>query len=189
MNRNPQSTGVYDAGGFARNLDLVGGWYDKTVNLASYYTNTLTVGIDSTNAPEITVGTANYDSVCWNPDDLPLAILTSGSLMTGLAAQKAVLPAKSGNVWNYAVTNAMGLTIGLMRPTGVFKGSFKAWFDYGTTVHTSKKIAFEGILTPERADKTDGVEGRGFYLWSDKATTPVTYTYKSSYDFVIQDGP
>lgn len=87
-----------------------------------------------------------------------------------------------------------------MRATGIFKGSFKAWFDYGTT-HTSRSLAYEGVLTPERVDMNDGVEGRGYFLWADKSSydsgkvdkygepimTP--YSFNVSYDFLLLDNP
>jgi threonine synthase len=58
-------------------------------------------------------------------------------------------------------------------------------------VEGSKTIAFEGILTPERDDKDDGIEGRGFYLWPDKRMVPDTgrpYPFKWSCNFVIPSG-
>ena len=111
--------------------------------------------------------------------------------MTGyLAAPKANLPPiKVDDVWNYNAENTAGLTIGFTRATGIFKGSFKVWFEYVNT-HMSKSIAYEGVLLPEREDKADGIEGRGFFLWADKALNPQgkTYPFNWSYDFVIQSG-
>ena len=72
----------------------------------------------------------------------------------------------------------------------MFKGSFKAWFDYAAT-HTSKAIAFEGVLTPGSESMEDGVAGRGFFLWADKglyesaAHETVTYPFSWSYDLKI----
>ena len=54
--------------------------------------------------------------------------------------------------------------------------------------HTSKSLAFEGALTPVRENPDDGVAGRGFFLWADKAVLPgtaKTYAFKWSYDFKI----
>lgn len=55
----------------------------------------------------------------------------------------------------------------------------------------SRAIAYEGILTPERADPNDGIAGRGFFLWADKGqylnannkATP--YSFNWSYDLKI----
>ena len=110
--------------------------------------------------------------------------------MTGLsapAAGKPVDPDKDG-VWDYGPANAVGLKITLTRATGIFKGSFNAWFDYPVKKHVSKILAFEDALTPVRENPDDGVEGRGFFLWPDKALIPATgksYGFNWSYDFGI----
>jgi hypothetical protein len=52
--------------------------------------------------------------------------------------------------------------------------------------HVSKSVSYEGVLTPEREDKADGVEGRGYFLWPDKAVPPLPakpYGFNWSYDF------
>ncbi len=197
-NRSPQATQSYGSG-FFRELDLTGGWYDTVGNLYMYYTGgTLSVGTDGAAPdPDLLVGTNRYTSVCWNPAGLGLTVATNRlGVMTGLAAPKVGVPVDpdKDRVWDYGSTNTVGLTVALTRATGVFKGSFKAWFDYGTT-HTSKTIAYEGALTPERSDAPDGVAGRGFFLWADKASypgpqgLPVSYAFNMSYDFLLLTAP
>ena len=187
-----QATEVYGAG-FARGLWLDGGWYSKTDNLYTYYVDKdLAVGTD-TNAPApvLTVGTNRYESIWWNPAGVALTPVLNGSgVMTGLAAPKAgtpVDPEKDG-VWDYSAENTVGLKVALTVATGVFKGSFKAWFDYPVKKHTSRTVSFEGVVTPEREDRADGIEGRGYFLWPDKAPVPstaTTYPFKWSYDFLL----
>jgi hypothetical protein len=195
-NRNPLATSVYDNDGFVRDLGLSGGWYDKTGNLYDYYQNkALTVAVDPGAAdPVLTVGVNHYMSDWWDFSGISLETVRNRlGVMTSLSAPKANLPVKVTGVWNYSAENTVGLTTGLNRATGIFKGSFKAWFDYAKT-HTSKSIAYEGVLTPEREDKEDGVEGRGFFLWADKSSyvnplgRTVTYPFNWSYDFIIQSG-
>jgi hypothetical protein len=44
------------------------------------------------------------------------------------------------------------------------------------------------VLTPVRENPDDGVEGRGYFLWPDKAVPPLpvkSYSFKWSYDFRI----
>jgi hypothetical protein len=48
----------------------------------------------------------------------------------------------------------------------------------------------ESVMIPDSEDKKDGNEGRGFYLWADKAQylkqgKTVTYPFNWSYDFLI----
>ena len=193
---NPMATSDYYAGGFSRDLGLTGGWYDTLGNLYGYYSNrVMTVGTDGAPVPELLVGTNLYTSAWWNPDGITLTVVTNRlGVMTGFSAPKPGTPVKVGaNVYDYTnPTNAVGLTIALTRATGVFTNSFKAWFDYGTT-HTSKLISYEGVLTPERENKDDGIAGRGFFLWADTGQylgplgKPVPYSFSWSYDLKIQD--
>jgi hypothetical protein len=196
--RSPLATGNYAAGGFSRSLGLSGGWYDTVGNLYRYYAGReLAAGTDSgAPVPELTVGTNRYDSAWWRPDGLALTVATNKlGVMTGLTVPKAGVPVRVADGYDYeSVTNAAGLTVSLTRATGVFKGAFKAWFDYGST-HTSKSVAYEGILTPVRGDASDGVAGRGFFLWADAATylnpqnKPVPYSFNGSYDFLLLTDP
>jgi uncharacterized repeat protein (TIGR02543 family) len=191
--RNPAATQDYGLG-FGRELGLSGGWYDTVGNLYRYYrSGVLQACADAAApAPEIWVGTNRYGSVCWDLDGLVVTALTNKfGGMTGLAAPKAGTPVKVGVAYDYEqTTNAVGLTVGLTRATGVLKGSFKAWFDYAA-VHTAKTINYEGVLMPERENKDSGIEGRGFFLWPDTAKhlnpqgKPVPYGFSWSYDFKI----
>ena len=188
--QNPRATGEYGAG-FVRELDLVGGWYDTLGNLYGYYGNRpLTISTENRPAPEVLVGTNRYDAACWNPDGLSLTVVTnSAGVMTGLAAPLASVPVKQwdGSYHYDTLTNATGLTIGVTRETGLFKGSFKAWFDYGTT-HISKPIAYEGVLASGGDNNWDRIVGRGFFLWAETASAPLPispFNFNGSYDLQI----
>lgn len=194
---NPFATGDYDAGGFARTLRLSGGWYDKVGNLYAYYAGkALSVGVGETAAtPVFNVSTGRYESVCWNPDGLSLSVATNAlGVMTGIKAPAAGAPVYSGGAWTYGAENAMGLSLTLVRATGLFSGTFKAWYDYGT-VHTYRLLSVLGAITPVRELPGDGAEGRGFFLSADKAfylnpaKQTVPYMFNESFDFVIESAP
>jgi len=194
--RSPLATDTYGEG-FLRDVGLSGGWYDRTGNLYTYYTNkTLSVSSDpSVAAPALFVGTDRYDSTWWSPDGVGLTAVTNTTgVLTGVKAAAAGTPAYVDGEWVYdAGTNTVGLTFGLTRATGLFSGTFKAWFDYGTT-HTSKTITLQGALTPVRENMSSHEEGRGFFLSSDKsqydtALKTVLYSFSNSYDFVIESAP
>jgi len=192
--RNPQATASYGAC-FERAPGLVGGWYSTTENLYAYYAGkTLTIGVgDGAGVPDLIVATNRYESAWWSPEGLALAVATNQSgVLTGLSASAAGTPSKTEDGWVYGATgNTVGLTLKLTRATGVISGTFKAWFDYGTT-HTSKAITFQGAVTPVREDTGDGVEGRGYFLWADKASyinaqgKPTSYGINESYDFLLR---
>lgn len=191
--KNPLATSEYGAG-FARTLGLDGGWYDTVGNLYRYYEGAaLSFGTDAeSSAPMLAVGTNRYESAWWRPDNVALTVVTNRfGVLTGLSAPKVGVPVKDGGAYDYeGGTNTVGLSVTLARATGVFKGSFKAWFDYAST-HLSKRVAVEGVFTPERNDRADGVEGRGFFLWADTgrylnpAGKSVSYGYNGSYDLLI----
>jgi formylglycine-generating enzyme required for sulfatase activity len=142
----------------------------------------------------------------------PLTPLTS--VGTGLAAPRVDTPTRSGMTgpYNYAVdtpadgqTNTCGLTFNFARATGLFSGSFKAWYDYASVLdettgtelwtHTYKTMSFEGVLTPVREEGE--AEGRGFFLspdrgWRDSGRddaegNPILtpYTFNRSFDFLL----
>jgi hypothetical protein len=189
---DPAATQVYGQG-FGRELDLSGGWYDTVGNLYRYYAGlTLSVGTEGAPAPELLVGTNRHASAWWDPEGIALSVVTNRlGVMTGLSAPKAGTPVKKGLEYDYeSATNAVGLTVSLTQASGVFKGSFKAWFDYAAT-HTPRTINYEGVLTPEREDAEDGVAGRGFFLWADKSQypgpqgKPVPYSFNWSYDLLL----
>ncbi len=227
--RNPQATGDYGAG-FYREIGLSGGWYDKLANLYDYYQNGLFV--DGVAAPELAVSVRYTDwneagtrKVSWSetewiegadgasPNGLVLAVTPATGVGTGFAAPRADTPLKlPDGSYDYGVdpngdgqSNTAGLTFRFTRATGLFSGSFKAWYDYvsaydvttdrETLKHLSKTVKFEGVLTPYR-DGGDAA-GSGFFLWGgknaydtgrvDRNGNPVmkTYKYNDSYDLLL----
>ena len=190
---NPKATGIY-GDGFSRSLWLTGGWYNRNDTLYAYYAGkTLTGGADShASPPKVTVGTNTFSSVWWNPTGIAVSVVTNKlGIMTGLAGPQPVSPVRQADgSYDYTAGNTVGLKIRLTRETGLFKGSFKVWFDYQAKP-TAKNVLFSGVLTPERDDSDDGVEGRGFFLWTDKGEymseggKKMTYSFNRSYDLFL----
>jgi len=193
-NQSPLATATY-GDGFSREPKIAGGWYDKTGNLYAYYANKdLSVGMEpGADAPVLTVGTNRYESAWWSPDGLSLfAVTNTAGTLTGIKAPAAASPVYADGAWAYGnAENTVGLTFALTRATGIFSGSSKAWFDYAAT-HTSKPVAYQGVITPVREYMDDGVGGRGFFLWADKGqyqnaqNRTTSYSFNWSYDFVIE---
>ncbi len=222
---NPQATQLYGLG-FSRDLDLSGGWYDKLINLRTYYEKGLTVGAvalpemttlvkitdwDETGTRKITrTEPMNCGAADASPNGVVLSVTPATGIGAGFAVPRADTPIRNIETGEYdytadstgdGVSNTGALTVNFTRATGLFKGSFKAWYDYvsaedrttgGVTLtHTSKSVAFEGVLTPERANRSDGVGGRGFFLWANKGEyltpqgKPVPYSFSWSYDLSL----
>ncbi len=225
QNLNPLSTGDYEAGGFSRDLGLQGGVYNTLINLRSYYANGLSVG--GVNLPSLTAVTKFTDvkelgtgKITWaetnliaaadgaSPNGLALGITPAMGAGTGLLAPRADTPVRDAESGEYDYTvdttgdglvNTSGLTLTFTRATGLFKGSFKTWYDYAsaqdytlervTLMHAQKSILYEGALTPVR--ESGDADGRGFFLWADTsryvnpAGKSVSYNFNWSYDFLL----
>jgi len=220
---NPQATGEYGAG-FAHELGISGGWYNSVINLRDYYGNGLTVGgvdlprlaatvkvtdWDDTSTRKVTQSVTDVFDAAGDasPNGVVLGVTPATGAGTGLSAPKSDAPVKDTETGAYiyadttgdGVNNTSGLTLRFTRATGLFTGTFKAWYDYvsasdltvdtETWTHTSKSVTYQGALTPVR-DSGDA-EGRGFFLWADKgayentAGKTVTYGFNASYDFLL----
>jgi hypothetical protein len=232
--RSPQATRFYGTG-FARTLALSGGWYNALINLRTFYEHGLSVGgvtlpvlnalvkntewRDETHTGKMTETVELPMSAVEDatPNGLVLGVTPATpatSVGTGLAAPRADTPRREGLSASYdytvdttgdGVANMSGLTFTYLRATGLFSGSFKAWYDYAsvldattgveTWTHTSKTFSFAGVLTPVREE--GDTEGRGFFLSAEKGwfdsgrddpnglpiMTP--FTYNGSYDFLL----
>ena len=192
--RNPRATGEHGVG-FVRELGLVGGWYDLLGNLYAYYADrALETGTsDHARVPELIVGSNAYPAVWWDPAGLTLRVLTNRyGVMTGLAAPAWGAPIGTNAGYDYQTpTNAVRLALSWVRATGAFRGTFRAWFDYGRT-HTYRNVGYSGLMLPGREHPDDGLEGRGFFRWQDRSYYLNRYNRISSYlfywshDFVIR---
>ena len=148
-----------------------------------------------------------------SPNGLALSVTPALGSGIGLAGPKAPTLVKStdpdtGEIsYNYEATNSVGLTVAFTRATGLFKGAFNVYYDYvsaddlvsgkQTWLHTVKKASYEGLLTPVREDTSDGVAGRGFFIWPDKSSYDtgrvnsfgdpimVPFAFNGSYDFLL----
>ncbi len=192
-NRNPKATPRFGEG-FERHLALTGGWYAKDGEIGAHYAGrTLTAEADADAVPPVLATGGSRDSAaCWDPSGIVLTPTLRGSAMTGLAAPPPAKPTDpDGNgVWDYGAVNTTGMKISLTRATGLFKGSSLVWFDTAARRHLSKRVTFQGVLTPAREVPEDGIAGRGFFLWPVTAAiadSAVTYTCKESYDFRIRE--
>jgi hypothetical protein len=149
------------------------------------------------------------DATSMSPDGLPITVTPATGIGTGLAAPKPGAPVKFTDPdtrewwYDYDAENSCGLTLSVDRKTGKFKGSFNIYYDYisaenwvngvQTSTHLTKKVSFEGVLTPVRPAGDDGIAGCGFYLLPDKATyfnqadKEIIYSFTGSHDFQLLD--
>jgi hypothetical protein len=198
VNRNPQATAEYGAG-FTRTTGLTGGWYDRIGNLSEAYRGkALSLATDN-GAPEplLQSEATEYYVYWWRPDEVPI---TANFNRRGEMTMTAPAPTPLWTADGAFGSNPLRLAIALNRSTGVFKGSFTPWFctdvEFESATFLSKKGPFEGVLLPGRADASDGVEGRGSFLWSggrgrrmSAAGRESAYAVTESYDLRLLSQP
>ena len=183
--------------GFDRLLGVTGAWYNKLGALASYYT-TMAFAADlpilyATIREKEDGKTTSYveeidaaEPDCWSS----LTVSVNGTRFV-VDQGPATRPVLEDGDWYYEGANDAALTYAFTQATGLFKGSFAAWYDYvsavdwdldkETVAHLSKTFAFEGI-----AVQGDDVLMRGFFLneaigtYEDAAGNEKTFKYKQS---------
>lgn len=149
VNAKATSAGV----GFESNLEVVGGYYDKVLNLQAYYLGyTLTAGVDEALLPEAL--DATYTSLIYYPSD-------SASYMPVTVAMNTMLTDKRVLVKNPTATtlndftrsvNPSNLSIKFTQATGLFTGTFGLWYEgvnatTGGAVQKELPVSFAGVLT------------------------------------------
>ena len=192
-NKDPQAT-ANSGYGFYRETGFYGGRYNTTENLYAYYADkNLTAGVNpDVSTPALEVDGVRYGPVKWGPEGVKLTpVFDSYGAMSGLAAPPVGTPVdpERDGVWDYSEENTVGLKFSLKRATGLFKGYFKAWYDYPVKKHSSASFPFEGVLLLNAPSHEVGILGRGFFLLPDKAMNYATgkeYRFKWSYDFLLK---
>ena len=103
-----------------------------------------------------------------------------------MAAPAATAPVRQGDgSYLYEGSNDSGLRLSYAVGTGVFKGTFKLYYDYMTTSvwHRTVTVSFEGVLTPisGACSTADPLPlGHGFFLVPDN-NEAAGYMFKRSY--------
>ena len=198
-NYSPTATDLYEEG-WQRYFSITAAPYDKSMSLfdlgfgaaqfATYWPalqfKFKETDFDETNRKATTTWWDQTSS-----SEPPIAPVFANSAGTGFAVGKATKPVKEDGDWIYEGVNDGALTLSWDRTTGVFKGTYTFWFDYisasdytayrDTSVHTSKKVNFEGIIVPGQT------LARGFFVWDsigeyedEKTEKLKTYNYKQS---------
>ena len=198
----PNATEIYGEG-FDYSVSLTGAWYNKLGALSDYYTQmafsaelpSYWAKIQETDED----GTVSYmeEEIAVEPDcwaELTVSVLGNRFVVDQGAVTK---PRQEDGEWVYDGRNDVGLSFAFTQATGIFKGSFLAWYDYigkmdwvkdrETAVHMSKTVSFEGV-----AVQGASVLMRGFFVsdatstYEDAAGNEKSYTYKKSMPVVFE---
>jgi hypothetical protein len=198
---DPFSVPSYDEAnpGFESTVAAVGGWYNTTENLKSYYAGkTLFVddlseppGLDYTLTTLDAEGTTRSDETAlatsWQAvsNSLPVSVKANGSGFTVAAADLKLLGSGEDGepLYNYdSAVNPNGLKLSFNRTTGLMSGTFNVYYDYVvkddmrtdteklTWAHTQKTATYASILMLEQADQTSGLVSCGYYQFPESVT-------------------
>ena len=148
---NPRSTG--DEGvGFVRALSAQGALYRKTLSLTATYGSELSLAFA---APDKELNGKLVEPVALTNDQLVVTVDAKDAKYVALKATKPVKNA--AGQWEYGGKNDSALTFTFTKSTGMFKGTFVAWYDDGS-IHKSQKFSFAGLAVQ------DGGDWVGYYL-------------------------
>lgn len=164
----PFSVSTYDSAepGFESSVMAVGGWYDKTENLATHYQNqTLTVG-DLAEPPELdyTLSLKTLDdtgrvvteqlaetaaSSSWQATSNALVVNPTangaGFTVAGADLKLQGVDESGAPVYNYdTAVNPNGLSVQFSRATGVMAGKFNIYYDYPAAIDATGE---ESVVT------------------------------------------
>ncbi|MGN0852465.1 MAG: hypothetical protein ACI4Q3_03715, partial [Kiritimatiellia bacterium] len=183
--------------GFDRTLSVTGAWYNRLGALSDYY-GTLAFNAELptywATIREIEDGKATTSLEEAEAADLAclaeLTVSVSGSRFV-VDQGAATTPVQVDGEWTYEGANDAALAFAFTQATGIFKGSFTAYYDYASQVnwdtdrevqsHVARKYSFEGI-----AVQAEAALMRGFFLstavgvYEDDAGAEKTFTYVQS---------
>jgi hypothetical protein len=196
---DPQATGQ----GFDAALDVCGGFYDKVMNLQTWYLGqTLAFGAFGGEAPapagfggqDDTV--SGYTLVEETPEGLRVTVLPQALAVPKKVLAYAADVPQSKEIDFARSVNPNGLTLAYARATGLLSGGFSLYYQSATpgAAYKTKACAYKGVLTPARvmAGPWLRTEGQGFYLIPDKTAytdgsgKAVTYTFNGSYRLTLE---
>lgn len=220
VNQNPNSVGLYSTSqpGFKVIAGAVGGWYNKTENLQTFYAGQrLYVGdleaplgmpyTLSTRTPAGTARTAETAACAsWeaaaNLEVTPKADGTGFTVPAGDLAQTGT-GADGMPLYNYGTAvNPNKLRMTFVRTTGVMSGAFSIYYDYATAIdtvvdpdkytwrHSFKTVYYAGVLLQEQNNYGNGVTAYGYYQSPGTGTGAArSYSYKQSSEFRVHAVP
>lgn len=123
-----------------------GGFYDKLVNLQTFYKDYLfEAGLDE--APIPAGLNATYSTLAYRPSELGMPFTFSGN---AISMPKRTL-VKNGKLNNFeASINPSNLAIKITRATGLFSGTFGLWYEgtdsKGVITQKEQSVKFQGVL-------------------------------------------
>ena len=198
--KNAAATTSRDKTGFAIDLAPTGGWYDKIVNLQTYYLNrafSITAAENGDDLPPEALAKGYSFSTLSTPQDLEMKL--AGNTMT-VAARKLVKNKTTGLYDFDESVNPWNTKVKLNRATGLVSGTFNAWEwviksdllnEYASAQKQTASLSHKGVFLFTRdaaSPLADNVFTAGFFLMPATTSTKssvVKAAWKASFPFNI----
>jgi hypothetical protein len=168
--------------GFAKTLHAYGGWYSKKPALQAGYQ--IEYALDDV---PYSTGGEEFAEITYAPETLDVDV--SGLKMS---LPKGAAPKKQGNreegFWyGYDGVNPSMATLSFTAGTGLFKGSFKVYYDYGDArgnlQHKAVSVPYAGVALQDGSGTVAG--GAGHCLVPDNDPAVKAYKFKRSFPVSI----
>ena len=190
--KNAAKTTSHTAAGFSISLAPTGGWYDKVVNLQTYYINrafSVEGVVTEEYLPSEALASGYSFSMLSTPRDLGVDIVGNAFSVS----KQSLVKNKTTGLADFGTSvNPWNTTVKLNRATGIVTGTFNAWEwvvksdlinDYASAQKQIAAIPHKGVLLFTREDSTDSpladnVFTSGFFLMP--ATTSTKTAVKNS---------
>ena len=144
--------------GFAQELEPMGGYFDKLMNLTAYYLNAaITMDFSAVEEDGAVTPPAGTDTLLAAPGTFggPIKVSTAGNALTADVPKKKLVKKAGSKTLNdlEASENASNVSLKFTRATGIFSGTFSLWFGddiYGseTVQKEMTGVKYQGVLTP-----------------------------------------
>ena len=179
--------------GFTNTVDVTGGYYDKTVNLKTYYAGKQLFIGSVFSAPDDFDGKQGVSGYVLASVPEAIRLPATASSASSLTFPRSEL-VKSGTLVDFGDSaNPWALTVSPDRATGLFTGSTKFFYQgvdgTGKELQKTKTIALKGVFLQARAAYQEYADWSGFYLvpdacqYLDAGGKPKSYPFNWSYDF------
>jgi uncharacterized repeat protein (TIGR02543 family) len=172
--------------GFVKALEARGGWYSKKPVLQAGYV--IEYALDDV---PYSIGGGEFAEIAYAPEALDVAV---AGVKMSLAKGKA--PKKQGSrdegYWyDYDGVNPSMSTLSFTAGTGLFKGSFKVYYDYedarGNLQHKAVSVPYAGVVLQGGDGSVPG--GHGHCLVPDNDPAVKVYKLKHSFPVQLSAGP
>jgi len=199
INTNPKSIFGYNSvvggpGGFTNHLDMVGGFYDKTINLQTYYQDAVLRSLPTFQFAADYAGVQGTSGFTLFSAPDPLRLPAMASTAATLAFPRRVVVMDGAVADDAASINLWNMGVSFTRTTGLFSGRFTVYYvNDARTQQKTRTFSSKGVFLPVRSGRDKyPADWMGFYLHPDSykmihpvSGAPIVYLFNWSMPFAL----